>query len=102
MPRAKKPVKPPPPPWTPEEVRQVSQAIWGEQWQTALAAEIKKTLMWERFSQARVAKWFLTTPNRRPIPTMVQVNLTEVLGYAMDDAEEARWHAKLILEAHAE
>lgn len=101
MPRAKKPIKPPPPPWTPEKVRQVAAAIWGDRWQTALADALGKMLMW-KFTQSTIAKWYLTGPNRRPIPESIQVNLTECFGYAMAEAEEARFHAKEILEAHTE
>jgi hypothetical protein len=75
--------------------------IWGARWQTALADALGEMLMW-RLSQSTIAKWYLTGPNRRPIPPSIQANLTECFGYAMQAAEEARGHAKEILEAHAD
>lgn len=99
MPRAKKPVKPPPPPWTPEEVRQVAQAIWGEKWQTPLAARIAKWRMWS-FPQSRVAKWYLADGGR-PIPAWLQDDLAEMLTYAMEDADYEREQARAVLERHA-
>jgi len=98
MPRKKKPIKPPPPPWTPEEVRQVAIAIWGEKWQTPLAKRIAKWQMWP-FPQSRVAKWYLEKDGR-PIPERLQHDLAEMLTHSMEDADYEREQAREVLERH--
>ncbi len=84
--------------WTPDEVRDVCQLLYGTGWQTALAQAIE-IATGRNFPQSRVAKWYLPAGGRG-IPEWLQPELTGILAGVAQMVEIALQDAREIIEKH--
>lgn len=84
--------------WTPESVRFVATVLYGERWQSALAADIAAALG-KPFRQNRISQWYVERGGR-PIPASLQPTLTAVFRRRLDSTAGDRTKAAQIIETN--
>lgn len=84
--------------WTPDSVAFVATVLYGDRWQSALAADIASALG-KPFKQNRISQWYVEKGSR-PIPASLQPTLTEVFRRRLDSTAVDRGKAAAIIEGH--
>lgn len=84
--------------WTPESVAFVAAVLYGDRWQSALAADIALALG-KPFKQNRISQWYVEKGSR-PIPISLQPTLTEVFRRRLDSTAVDRGKAAAMIAEH--
>ncbi|WP_066725823.1 MULTISPECIES: hypothetical protein [Hyphomicrobiales] len=84
--------------WTPDSVAFVATVLYGERWQSALAADIAAALG-KPFRQNRISQWYVEKGSR-PIPTSLQPTITAVFRRRLDSTSVDRGKAAAMIADH--
>lgn len=84
--------------WTPDSVAFVARVLYGDRWQSALAADIAAALG-KPFRQNRISQWYVEKGSR-PIPASLQPTLTDVFRLRLDSTAGDRTKAAEIIESN--